>query len=347
MEENKQTNSNNMLIWIIVILVVIIVGLAFYVWKITWTTAPVVTNNDNWTWATQVATKDVKVTIINDKRCWDRCNTAELVTKLKEIPTLKNNNFEMKDFADAGIKEFLEKNKITKLPAVIFSNNTTVTELTSYLQPISDNNYSLALASTYDPFVKRSDRGFLVLDKTILASLKEWAYIKWNSNAKITWLEYSDLQCTYCIELYKNGTSKDLKAKYKDNLNIIFRHFPLDFHKNAKPAALVTECLAEQKWGEAFYALIGKAFSEKKTDKDYLVAEAVKLWADKTKLEKCISDSKFSTKIDSIQKAWAENFRITWTPWNVLINNDTGEYEIISGAHPTSEFEKIIDWLMK
>ena len=42
-----------------------------------------------------------------------------------------------------------------------------------------------------------------------------------------------------------------------------------------------------------------------------------------------------------------EVFGITWTPGNVLINNETGEYEIISGAYPTVAFESVIDNLLK
>ena len=38
-------------------------------------------------------------------------------------------------------------------------------------------------------------------------------------------------------------------------------------------------------------------------------------------------------------------FGVTGTPGNVLINNETGEYEVLSGAYPTASFEQIIDRL--
>ena len=43
----------------------------------------------------------------------------------------------------------------------------------------------------------------------------------------------------------------------------------------------------------------------------------------------------------------ASLFWITGTPGNILINNTTGEYEVISWAYPTSAFEAIIDKLLK
>jgi protein-disulfide isomerase len=48
-----------------------------------------------------------------------------------------------------------------------------------------------------------------------------------------------------------------------------------------------------------------------------------------------------------MQNAGAQLFGITWTPGNVLINNNTGEYDIISWAYPTASFETIIDKLLK
>ncbi|MDR2640258.1 MAG: DsbA family protein [Candidatus Peribacteria bacterium] len=77
--------------------------------------------------------------------------------------------------------------------------------------------------------------------------LEQGAYVEGNENAKIAWLEFSDLQCPYCAKLYSDGTPSAVKAKYGDDINIRFNHFPLDFHPNALPAAEVAECLAQQK----------------------------------------------------------------------------------------------------
>jgi protein-disulfide isomerase len=40
-----------------------------------------------------------------------------------------------------------------------------------------------------------------------------------------------------------------------------------------------------------------------------------------------------------------EQFGVTGTPGNVLINNKTGEYQILPGAYPVDEFKKAIDSL--
>ena len=41
----------------------------------------------------------------------------------------------------------------------------------------------------------------------------------------------------------------------------------------------------------------------------------------------------------------AENFGITGTPGNALINLTTGEYTTLSGAYPAASFEALVEQL--
>ncbi len=77
-----------------------------------------------------------------------------------------------------------------------------------------------------------------------------------------------------------------------------------------------------------------------------LIVEAWNMWIDKEELKQCIKSDKYLDKINSQMKTWADNFGITWTPGNVIINNETWEYEIISWAHPKESFITLIDILL-
>ncbi len=77
-----------------------------------------------------------------------------------------------------------------------------------------------------------------------------------------------------------------------------------------------------------------------------MVEEAWRIGLDKEKIQECIDENKFLTKINSQMKVWSDNFGITWTPGNVLINNETWEYVVISWAHPKESFIKNIDDLL-
>jgi protein-disulfide isomerase len=336
----SKKENNNILMSVIIALLVIVAILLFFLGK---NYNNVFNTGNNWA---NVQAKDVELTVIGDKRC-SNCQTEEIILKLTQIPALSVAKIERKDFSDAWVEQYLKDNNITTLPAILFNNSQIDPNINNYLTAIPSGEYSLQIWATFDPFAKRSERWFLMLDKTILSDIKEKSYIKWNPEAKITWIEYSDLECPFCAKLHNNGTPKELQKKYGNDLNLAFNHFPLDFHKNALSWAQILECVWEEKWVNVFYSLIEKSFSEKNSDKNFLIKEAIKLWANKNKLEKCLESDKYKDKILSQQKIWNETFGITGTPWNILVNNDTGEYEVISWAYPTADFEKVIDELLK
>jgi predicted DsbA family dithiol-disulfide isomerase len=363
--DNKE-KTNNIFIWAIIALLVVIAVMGFLLGKnssnktIKTDNVDIVSNTDSsaHTWSYD----DLTLTVIWDKRCGDKCPTDAILKQLKTLPSIQWAKIEVKDFADEWVADYLNKNEIKELPLFVFSTNNfdvskdpiqkdqngqVVPKLNTYLQPIKDGSFNLSVWSTFNPFEKRSDKWFTVLDKQKLKAIKDSWYLKWNKDAKITWLEYSDLECPFCAKLHNANTDKDIFKKYWDKINMYFESFPLSFHKNAQTGAEILECLASQKWSDAYYSLIDTAYTQKDSDKDFLIKEAVKLWADETKLNKCLDDWTFTQKVKDTQNAGAELFGITGTPGNVLINNETGEYDIISWAYPTSEFEKVIDKLLK
>ena len=341
MKKEKQ----DILIIIIAVLLIIIALLWFFLWK---NYNKALNNNDDKITTDNTSVwqlNNIKIKIINDKRC-SECDLAKLISDIKSVPALTNVEIEKKDFSDKWVKEYLTKNNIKVLPAMIFNKNQIDSGIDKYLMKISSGEYSLQIWANFNPFVKRSDRWLPILDLEKLKEVKENVFIKWNENASVTWIEYSELECPYCSKLHDDWTDKDLIKKYGEDLNIIFQHFPLEFHENALPWAKILECLWEQKWSESFYALIKESFLEKKSGQDFLIGEAVKLWANKEKLKECSDSDKYEDKITKQQEVWKNIFWITGTPWNIIISNKTWEYIIISWAHPTNIFEGAIDELL-
>lgn len=302
-----------------------------------------------------ISYEKLSITVYDDKRCTN-CPTQEVIDQLKLLPSISWVEIIKKDFLDTWVEKYLKDNEVTALPLIVFStNNFDVSKdewpenakINNYLIQLPSSEYSLSIWANFNPFIKRSAKWFLILEKDKLQKIKDSSYVKWNKNAKITWIEYSDLQCPFCAKLHNNWTAVDLQKKYGDKLNIIFNHFHLEFHENAQIAAEALECTTEQKWADVFYKLIDKIYVDEISSKSYIIEQAVSLWANKTNLEKCINDGKYTQKVKDQMKVWTEMFAVTWTPWNVLINNETWEYEVISGAYPTSEFERVIDSLLK
>lgn len=81
------------------------------------------------------------------------------------------------------------------------------------------------------------------------------------ADAKITVVEFSDFQCPYCARGAQ--TMEQLVAKYPNDVKFVFKHFPLNFHPWAQPAAVAANCAAAQK-PEAFWKLHDAYFANQK-----------------------------------------------------------------------------------
>ena len=63
-----------------------------------------------------------------------------------------------------------------------------------------------------------------------------------DSSAPVTIVEYSDFQCRFCWKA--SQAMKQLREKYDGQVNLVYKHYPLDFHPFAKPAAEYFEAIA-------------------------------------------------------------------------------------------------------
>ncbi|HEY3254856.1 MAG TPA: thioredoxin domain-containing protein, partial [Polyangiaceae bacterium] len=100
------------------------------------------------------------------------------------------------------------------------------------------------------------------------------------ATAPVTLVEFSDLQCPFCSRV--QPTIKSLQAKYGPNqLRVVFKHDPLPFHANARPAAKVADAVLRQGGSRAFFAFLDLAFEEQVKLGD----EALNAWVARVGLE--------------------------------------------------------------
>jgi len=137
---------------------------------------------------------------------------------------------------------------------------------------------------------------------------------------------------------------------YGDKVNFVFKQFLLGFHENAPKEAEAALC-AWELWGsEKYYSYINTIFERTRWNGrgfslDALVPLAKELGIDEAKFKSCLDSGKYAWRVQLEESEW-QNFGITWTPWNVLINNKTGEWDKLPGAYPASAFKQKIDSLL-
>ncbi len=171
-------------------------------------------------------------------------------------------------------------------------------------------------------------------------------HIRGGKNAKVTIVEYTDLECPFCKRFH--GTTQEVLKKYGNDVRLVIRHFPLDqLHQQARQEAMATECAAEQ---GKFWELIDIIF-EKTTSNDGLDLAKLPEYAkqagvkDITKFNKCIADNKYADAIAADEQD-AQAAGAQGTPYSVVLGPN-GQAIPINGAQPLAAVQATIDQLLK
>jgi protein-disulfide isomerase len=158
------------------------------------------------------------------------------------------------------------------------------------------------------------------------------AQVKGPANAPVTIVEFSDFQCPFCARVVP--TLKQLEDTYKGNVRIVWKHLPLDIHKDAVGAARAAEVAAKQ---GKFWEFHDKLFADqKKLGPDDLKQHARELRLDMKRFETDLLNSEDQKKIDN-DVAEAKALGINGTP-GIFVNG-----RFVEGAQPYEVFAKIID----
>jgi len=343
MSKQAPANNANMLYIVIILLLVVIAVLAFFVGKSMGNTVV-----PAWTTPTVQTAEDLTVTVIDDTRCTS-CNTADIVNQLKQTPFLSAAEFINKDFSDEGMEEYITENNITTLPAVIFSSNQLADNgaMTNYLTALPTEGFSLQIGSSFDPFAERSDRGFLVASEETLSSIKDTANYKGAADAQITWVEYTDVNCHYCKKMESDGTWAAILEKYPNDVNKTVSNYIGVGWAASQTAAEALECVSANGWADAFNAVISSILLSGDNGKSNIIKLATEQGVSEDAINTCLENGDTKDLVASKFALGRDVFGITGTPGNVLIHNETGEFEILSGAYPAENFEAVIDRLLK
>lgn len=95
-------------------------------------------------------------------------------------------------------------------------------------------------------------------------------------DAPITLVEFSDFQCPYCG--LAQPTLKELEAKYKGKMKLVFKHFPLtQVHENAMSAALAAWSAQQQGKFFEYHDLLFKRQKDLQDSTLVAIAKEVKL----------------------------------------------------------------------
>ena len=152
-----------------------------------------------------------------------------------------------------------------------------------------------------------------------------------NDQAPVTIIEFSDYECPFCKRA--EPTVKKVLDTYGDKVRLVYRHYPLEFHATARPAAEASACAAAQ---GKFWEYHDKLFASADLSDAQLKSLAGEVGLDQAKFDECFAKKQFKADIDK-DMADASSVGVTGTP-AFFING-----RMISGAQPFEKFKEIID----
>ena len=155
---------------------------------------------------------------------------------------------------------------------------------------------------------------------------------KGSASAPIEIVEFSDFQCPFCLRAYP--TVQQVLNTYGDRVRLVYRHYPLSFHPNARPAAEAAACAEEQ---GKFWQYHDRLFeNQTKLSEADLKQHAAELGLNTAQFNACVDGHKPKAQVDADLRA-GEEAGVDGTP-AFFING-----RMVSGAQPFDLFKKVID----
>jgi protein-disulfide isomerase len=167
------------------------------------------------------------------------------------------------------------------------------------------------------------------VERKILRPIDEADHVSGNKTAPVEMIIYSDFECPFCAHFAK--TAGQIRQSYPEKVKIVFRHFPLTMHPEAVPAALASECAAEQ---GKFWEMHDRLFAANEADAlgaEKYKEEAAGLGLDAAKFNQCFDAEKYLKKVER-EMLEGRNLGISGTPYSFLNGQP------IPGALPFDDF---------
>jgi len=156
----------------------------------------------------------------------------------------------------------------------------------------------------------------------------------WGSpRALVTIVTFSDLECPFCARATR--TLDELRKIYgKDQLRIVWKNYPLAFHKNARPAAEAAMAVFALRGSPWFFAYHDALFSHRLDDR--VIDGSLPRGLSRTEIDAAIAKNNIAKKVND-DIALANLIGVRGTP-AFFING-----VFLSGAQPVESFRAIID----
>ena len=168
-------------------------------------------------------------------------------------------------------------------------------------------------------------------------------HVRGNKNAKVTIVEYSDLECPFCKQFHP--TMLQAMKEYEGKVKWVYRHYPLSqIHPSAQKAAEASECAYKTGGDTKFWEYVDKVFevtAVQKMDSALLVSAGEQIGLNKTSFESCINSGEQAKKVTD-QQSGGTSAGVSGTPAGFILDGKGNVYKI-EGALPFETLKQMVE----
>jgi protein-disulfide isomerase len=163
----------------------------------------------------------------------------------------------------------------------------------------------------------------------------QWIY--GNLDARFTLVEYADTECGYCKRFH--GTPKSIVDGSNGNVNWEYKHLTV-LGETSVIQAQAAECIGEQLGNKGFWVAVQEIYDKtgsNGTGAGNLTKLAASVGADESTFQSCMAEGRHRDLIDQ-ETQMARSQGITGTPATIVVDNQTGQMQLLAGAQPAQAF---------
>ena len=147
----------------------------------------------------------------------------------------------------------------------------------------------------------------------------------------VTIIEFSDFECRFCRDV--QPVLKKIVESYGKHVRLVFKHLPLEGHRNAVPAARAAYCAGEQ---DRFWQFHDALFTAGNLSPNLFERIGEDLGLGMARFKECVGSEQSRAAVVKDMET-ARSFRIDSTP-SFLVNG-----KLLKGALSFAEFQKVIE----
>ena len=167
-------------------------------------------------------------------------------------------------------------------------------------------------------------------------------WIRGDKNAKVSIVEFSDIDCPFCGRFHT--TMQQVMEAYDGQVNWVYRHFPLtSLHPEAAKKAEAVECVGELGGNDKVWEFLDTLYTNK-TSLAQLGGVVSGLGLDSGKFQECLESGKYTGAVSN-EAVQAQSAGGRGTPHSIIVSGDTKIP--ISGALPFDSIKASLDTILK